>query len=163
MTILQEAAKILTYLAFRHELDLNPLFGYLPNVEWIVPRIDGRRLVLHPYCRDNLTRHPYGMQEPLAGGPVVDPKELDVVLVPGVAFDQRGGRLGFGGGFYDRLLIRTSALRVGIAYDRCLVDELPCHKHDQRMDWLVTPTQAIRCGPLWRQNDSRVGTSRLRD
>jgi 5-formyltetrahydrofolate cyclo-ligase len=95
----------------------------------------------------------------LAGAPEVEPKELDVVLVPGVSFDKRGGRLGFGGGFYDRLLIRTPAARIGVTYDCCLVEELPCAEHDQRMDWVVTPTQAIRCGPLWRQACSLGVTS----
>jgi 5-formyltetrahydrofolate cyclo-ligase len=154
MAILQEAERILAYLAFRNEPDLGLLFDLLPSVQWVVPRVDGERLMLHPYDPGNLVRHAYGMREPLALAPVVDPADLDVVLVPGVAFDRQGGRLGFGGGFYDRLLVRTSAIRIGIAHDDCLADELPCAEHDQRMDWVVTPTQAIRCGPLWRTADA---------
>ncbi|MGD2148433.1 MAG: 5-formyltetrahydrofolate cyclo-ligase [Anaerolineae bacterium] len=150
MTVVQEAGKILTYLAFRNEPDLAALVDVLPGIAWIVPRIDREGLVLHRYDPDSLLRHAYGMLEPLPSAPVVEPAELDVVLVPGVSFDRQGGRLGFGGGFYDRLLIRTSAVRIGITYDACLADALPCDAHDQRMDWVVTPSQAIRCGPLWR-------------
>jgi len=85
--------------------------------------------------------------EPAADLPVVDSAALNVVLVPGVAFDRRGGRLGFGGGYYDRLLPTTPALRVGVTYDECLADALPCDEHDQRMDWIVTPSETFAIGP----------------
>jgi 5-formyltetrahydrofolate cyclo-ligase len=137
---------ILTYLAFRNEPDLNPLFDLLPDVNWVVPRIvEEQRLVLHPYDPVRLKRHRFGMLEPAADLPVVDPTTPDVVLVPGVAFDRRGGRLGFGGGYYDRFLSTTPALRIGIAFDQCLVEELPCGEHDQQMDWVATPSEMIKC------------------
>jgi 5-formyltetrahydrofolate cyclo-ligase len=143
---------ILTYLAFRNEPDLSLLFDILPNVNWIVPRIaQGRRLALHPYTPTRLVRHRFGMLEPAADLPIIDPATLDVVLVPGVAFDRQGGRLGFGGGYYDRFLPTTPALRVGIAFDQCLAEELPCGEYDQRMNWVATPSEIIHCAPLWRE------------
>lgn len=155
MTLLKEAGSVLSYLAFRNELDLGLLFDLLPSIHWVLPRIDGKRLVLHPYEPERLIRHPYGMLEPPADAPTVTPEELDVVLVPGVSFDPSGGRLGFGGGFYDRFLVRTPAARVGICYDRCLAERLPCADHDQRMDWVVTPSTAMHCAPLWRRKAGR--------
>ena len=140
-SILHPPSSILTYLAFRNEPDLSLLFDLLPHVRWAVPRIEGRRLLLHPYDPARLVRHRFGMLEPAADLPVIDPATLDVVLVPGVAFDRQGGRLGFGGGYYDRLLPTTPALRIGVTYDECLCDALPCGEHDQRMDWIVTPTE----------------------
>jgi 5-formyltetrahydrofolate cyclo-ligase len=149
---LPPASCILTYLAFRDEPDLSPLFDLLPHVDWIVPRIaKEKQLVLHPYDPNRLVRHHFGMLEPAADLPVVDPAALDVALVPGVAFDRRGGRLGFGGGYYDRFLPTTPALRVGITFDQCLAEKLPCSEYDQRMDWLATPSQMILCAPLWRE------------
>jgi 5-formyltetrahydrofolate cyclo-ligase len=143
---LPPASCILTYLAFRNEPDLSPLFDLLPDVRWTVPRIvRGSRLVIHPYDPARLVRHRFGMLEPAADLPVVDPAALDVALVPGVAFDQHGGRLGFGGGYYDRFLPATPALRVGIAFDQCVADELPCGEHDQWMDWVATPSKMIKC------------------
>ena len=59
--------------------------------------------------------------------------------------------MGFGGGFYDRFLPRTSAIRIGICHQCCLADELPCADHDQRMDWVITPTLAIHTAPFWRE------------
>jgi 5-formyltetrahydrofolate cyclo-ligase len=149
--VLQQARTVLTYIAFRNEIDLAPLRDLLPNIEWIAPRVVGRCLVLHPYDPSRLARHPYGMLEPAADLPVINPARLDLVLVPGVAYDRRGGRMGFGGGFYDSFLPTTPALRVGITHDACLVDELPCDEHDQRMDWIVTPTRLIYCAPFWRK------------
>jgi 5-formyltetrahydrofolate cyclo-ligase len=140
---LQQATTVLTYLAFRNEPNLGLLLELLPDVHWAVPRIEGKQLVLHPYDLTRLVRHRFGMLEPAAGLPVVDPAALDVVLVPGVAFDRRGGRLGFGGGFYDRFLPTTPALRVGVTYDECLAHVLPCAEHDQRMDWIATPNALI--------------------
>ncbi len=148
--VLQETEVVLTYLAFCNELDPSLLFNLLPHVHWVVPRTEGRRLVLHPYDPTRLVRHRFGMLEPAADLPVVNPTVLDLVLVPGVAFDRRGGRMGFGGGYYDRFLPTTPALRVGVTYDCCLIDELPCSEYDRRMDWVVTPTQKIYCTPLWR-------------
>jgi 5-formyltetrahydrofolate cyclo-ligase len=148
---LAPASCILTYLAFRNEPDLSPLFDILPDANWVVPRITkGQRMMLHPYDPTRLVRHRFGMLEPAADLPAIDPATLDVVLVPGVAFDRHGGRLGFGGGYYDRFLLTTSALRVGIAFDQCLAEELPCGKHDQRMDWVATPSEIFHCAPLWR-------------
>ena len=72
---------------------------------------------------------------------------VDLMIVPGLAFDPQGGRLGFGGGYYDRLLPRTTALRVGVTFDQCMAEELPCQEHDQRVDWVATPTRLIHCSP----------------
>jgi 5,10-methenyltetrahydrofolate synthetase len=127
---LQECLPI---LAFKNEIAPRLLFDLFPDMHWSVPRIENQRLI----------RHRFGMLEPAADMSVVDPMALDFVLVPGVAFDRRGGRLGFGGGFYDRFLITTPALRVGVTYDGCLADELTCSKHDQWMDWVVTPGELI--------------------
>jgi 5-formyltetrahydrofolate cyclo-ligase len=151
---LPPASCILTYLAFRNEPDLSLLFDLLPDVNWIVPRIaEGRRLVIHPYDPARLARHRFGMLEPTADLPVVDPTTLEVALVPGVAFDRRGGRLGFGGGYYDCFLPTTPALRIGIAFDQCVADELPCGEHDQRMDWLATPSEIIKCERMeWKSS-----------
>jgi 5-formyltetrahydrofolate cyclo-ligase len=142
--ILGRAKRVMAYLAFRNELDLEPLFEALSEIEWIVPRVVGRQLVLHPYDPQRLVRHRFGMLEPAADLPTIAPDTLDLVLVPGVAFDRQGGRMGFGGGFYDGFLPTTGALRVGVTFDDCLMDAVPCDEHDQRMDWVVTPRQTLR-------------------
>ena len=140
----QSSISILTYLAFCNEIDLAPLFDTLPQARWVVPRIiDDNGMMLHIYDPARLVRHRFGMLEPAPDLPVVDPATLDLVLTPGVAFDRNGWRLGFGGGYYDRLLPATTAMRVGVTYDESVVDTLPHNEHDQRMDWVVTPSEMI--------------------
>ena len=82
-----------------------------------------------------------------------DPVMPQLLIVPGVAFTPCGDRLGYGKGYYDRYLSRTNTgvVRIGIAYDLQVVDQLPIHDLDQRMDWIITPTRLI--GPLKRRDD----------
>ncbi len=68
---------------------------------------------------------------------------IDVQLIPGVAFDKKGGRLGFGGGFYDRYLENFSGLKISVCYDFQLIDEVPTEKHDIMMDMIVTEKQML--------------------
>jgi 5-formyltetrahydrofolate cyclo-ligase len=83
----------------------------------------------------------FGVLEP-QGAKLVPVEELDIVVVPGVAFDRTGHRLGYGRGFYDRALsaCRKDSVKVGFAYDSQLLDELPSAKHDQRLSALMTET-----------------------
>lgn len=76
----------------------------------------------------------------------VDPEKIDIVLVPGLAFDPNGGRLGRGGGFYDRFLSKhPMALRIGVAFDSQVVAHVPTNSHDERVDILLTPDAIMRC------------------
>lgn len=88
----------------------------------------------------------WGIAEPLDDKPEVDP---DVVLVPLLAFDRHGARLGYGGGFYDRTLERLRAIKpviaVGVAYDEQEVSSVPTESYDQRLDWVLTPSGPQRC------------------
>jgi 5-formyltetrahydrofolate cyclo-ligase len=88
----------------------------------------------------------FGLLEPLEdNAQIILPGELDFVIAPGIAFDRQGNRIGFGGGYYDRFLTQTRAIRVGLAYSFQLVDLLPAETHDVRMDWLVTENEVISC------------------
>jgi 5-formyltetrahydrofolate cyclo-ligase len=71
--------------------------------------------------------------------------EIDLVVVPGVAFDRTGHRLGLGGGFYDRWLPSVSAPRLGLALSLQVVERVPHTGRDQRVDWIVTESDAIDC------------------
>ncbi len=81
--------------------------------------------------------------------PRVPPDRIDVVVLPGSVFDARGGRLGYGGGYYDRFLDQEApqALRIGLAYEMQLVAAVPLAPHDQRLDYLVTEERLITVSP----------------
>ncbi|MEQ1717694.1 MAG: 5-formyltetrahydrofolate cyclo-ligase [Hyphomicrobium sp.] len=88
----------------------------------------------------------WGIAEPAADKPEVEP---DVLLVPLLAFDAAGYRLGYGGGFYDRTLAKLRArkpvIAVGIAYDELEVDAVPRESYDQPLDWVLTPSGPRKC------------------
>ncbi len=81
---------------------------------------------------------PISMQEAL-------PSQIDVVLVPGIAFDRKGNRIGFGKGCYDRFLSNISALKIGFCYDLQICNEFESDAYDIKMDFLVTETEIIKC------------------
>jgi len=78
---------------------------------------------------------------------LLDTREPDIAIVPGVAFDVRGNRLGYGAGCYDRLLplLREDCLKIGVAFEIQLADSLPADHHDFRLDMIVTEKRTIMC------------------
>lgn len=100
--------------------------------------------VIEHYDRD-LKKGAYGIMEPKEKSDVNE-KLIDAVVLPGVAFDRQGHRLGYGLGYYDKLLRRlTNAAKIGLAYDFQIVDKLPRESHDERMGLIVTESSVIRC------------------
>lgn len=88
----------------------------------------------------------HGIREPVEG-PEIAPGDLDLVLMPGIAFDRSGGRLGRGGGFYDRFLARLSptTTTIGICFGCQVVDRIPREDHDAGVDMLVTERGVEAC------------------
>lgn len=113
-----------------------------PRVEW-----PGRRLRHFAIDRlDGLVESERGLWEPPGDSTTaVDPAELDLVLVPGLAFDRFGGRVGFGAGFYDRFLAATTAWRIALAYSLQIIERVPTEDHDQAVDRIVTEIEDIDC------------------
>ena len=89
----------------------------------------------------------HGIREPLVRMPVL-PWDVDAFILPGLVFDTRGGRLGFGAGHYDYILAKAtkSALKIAVCYDWQILDEpLPQEPHDIPMDWIVSEKRVINC------------------
>jgi 5-formyltetrahydrofolate cyclo-ligase len=95
---------------------------------------------------DAMDKAVWGIAEPKADKPVLEP---DIVLVPLLAFDAPGWRLGYGGGYYDRTLrglrARKSIVAIGLAYDESQVDAVPHLDYDERLDWVLRPSGPLRC------------------
>ena len=132
---------IAVYLASKEEIDLADFITAALSVGCAVvaPRWNGTdyELVrLQDFA--TLVKGPHGILEPPAG-PAVRPEDVRAWLVPGLAFTKDGGRLGYGGGWYDRLLCRAAmqSPKIGIAYGFQLVDELPTEPHDIRLTSVV--------------------------
>lgn len=142
----QQAKKILFYMAIKNEIDLMPLMeqAWLERRQVILPRVNGKVLeCVQVDKQDALQKSSFGIPEPKTGK-MIDPGQIDLVLVPGIAFDVQGYRLGFGAGHYDRLFSQYPHLkRVGILEHGQLVPTIYPEPHDQSMHLLVTSQQVL--------------------
>ncbi len=145
------AACVSTYGAIGPELDPSSLEVelLLRGCTLCLPVMVGKAkpLVFRKYARgDQLVERLWGIKEPPATAAEVTPS---ILLVPLLAFDDQGWRLGYGGGFYDRTLqvLRATsvAAAVGIAYDEQCVEEVPHLVYDEPLDWVLTPSGLRRC------------------
>jgi 5-formyltetrahydrofolate cyclo-ligase len=137
------------FLAMPGEVDVGPLFTRLPGWRWVLPRVEPDKTLTFRDRDVPIERHRFGMDQPIDMGPVIPVSQIDVFLTPGLAFDMRGGRLGNGGGFYDRILSarRSDAVAVATTVKRRIVEAVPMVDHDQRVDWIATEDGVIRCSP----------------
>ncbi|WP_370323689.1 5-formyltetrahydrofolate cyclo-ligase [Euzebya sp.] len=127
------------YAALPAEVDLDPLVAPLRAGGVVVayPRVTGdRAMAFHAVDAPPAAPGPWGVREPAAGARTVE--RLDLVVVPGLAYDRDGGRLGHGAGFYDRWLAEHRPLAVGVCPEALLVDAVPVEAHDVRVDAVVT-------------------------
>jgi 5-formyltetrahydrofolate cyclo-ligase len=155
-------SSILAYVSFRSELNTRPLItqAWEAQCEVLLPRVipGSGAMTLHRVTSwEELSPGTYGIPEPMAAGGTaesMDSSNLPVaVFVPGLAFDTRGGRLGYGRGYYDRLRASWEAIRsdkdrplwIGLAYGMQLVEEVPMDDHDAVMDMLITENGVLHC------------------
>ena len=132
------------YLATSDELNLDEFIAWLlaRDVKVYAPR--GETLALLDTLA-NVTISKFGVREPQETGGEFPPHNV-VLLVPALAFDERGARLGFGGGWYDRALTHfPHSLKIGVAFDFQIVSEVPREAHDVAMNCIVTPSAFIKC------------------
>lgn len=149
------AACVLLSLSFRSEWDTRPLIAAALAAGKTVgaPRVDATNRMLEPcqVTRPDLDLAPgfRGIAEPLPHCPPLALAAIDWVLVPGVAFDGDGHRIGYGGGYYDRLLplLRRDARRVAGAFELQLVANVPAAPHDITVDAIVTERRTLKPRP----------------
>lgn len=146
---LADARTVMAFSSFGSEVDTEPILEGLiaRGARLALPRIsEGEIEAVAFRPGDAVTVAPFGALEP-ASGDVLPDSELDVVVTPGVAFDRRGFRVGYGGGFYDRFFrrARPDALRVGVAFDLQIVADVPHGGTDLPLDAIVNEDGVIRC------------------
>jgi 5-formyltetrahydrofolate cyclo-ligase len=143
----QRARRIMLYSSFGSEVPTAPLIERLHErgVAVALPRIEEADLVPVSYAPgDPTTTTSFGAEEPV-GGVALDPSSIDVVAVPGVAFDRDGRRIGYGRGYYDRFLRGSPAFTVGLTFAlQVLDDDLPAGSFDLPVDAIVTEDETIR-------------------
>lgn len=133
----REAKGILVYASTEHEVPLQDLTDHLlaTGRRVLLPRLRPTGIEVAE-ARGPLSPGPHGILEP--EGPSIETEGIEVVLVPGIAFDKGGNRLGNGGGAYDRFLATSDAHRIGIGFACQLVARIPAEPHDVRMHRIIT-------------------------
>lgn len=110
---------------------------------FFLPRVNGVNLDLLPYDESRLELGSFHIEEP-TGNDVADVDDIELMIIPAVAFDRNGNRLGRGKGFYDRLLATSRATKIGVGYDFQLLDSIPAEPHDVAMDMVITQKTLIK-------------------
>lgn len=135
------AKTVLAYFSFRQEPNLSLLLK-INSYHWGISRCVEKNLIWHAWkTGDTLQRGAYGILEPLPHAPTIQPEEVELILVPSVACDYQGYRLGYGGGYYDRLLSSpawASKLTIGIVFDFAYLPQLPVEAWDIQLDGICT-------------------------
>jgi 5-formyltetrahydrofolate cyclo-ligase len=147
MDCIQQASTIMLYLDFNNEVKTDQLITKLISLRKTVTSPvtikDERKLI--PYeitnLKEGINIGAYGIREPNKYiSNEIDVKNIDVLIVPAVAYDKNCYRLGYGGGYYDRFIerLRDDAITIGIAFDLQLFDSIPKEEHDAQLNYIIT-------------------------
>ena len=142
MTCFGEAKTILLYYPMNNEVDVLPLFKRYKDKTLLLPVSHRKEMTASPFeGNDKMHRGKFHIPEPTTPTFTGD---IDLIIVPAVAYDKQGRRLGRGGGYYDRFLKKyPNAMFIGVGYDFQLVEEVPAERHDQKVHRIILPSQTI--------------------
>ena len=138
------AEKILLYHPLPDELSTREFLDrWCGRKRFFLPRVNGLNLDILPYDRSRMALGAFHIEEP-QGNETADISEIELIVVPAVAYDRKGNRVGRGKGYYDRLLAETRATKVGVGYDfQLLEEEIPAEPHDVAVDMVITDRRRI--------------------
>lgn len=144
----QQAKNIMIYMAIHGEVDLEKLFyKHKKDKNFILPRIERENSALHLFhvkSLDALVKGSFSISEPKDDLEQIEPEDLDLVIVPAIAYANDGHRIGYGGGFYDRLLKKLTCPKIGVAYEFQIIENVHGEEHDESVDLIVTETNTLR-------------------
>ena len=145
----KEAEKIFIYISYDSEINTKEIINkalknnkkiYVPRTEFKTRHMDAVEIT----SLDNLIESKYGILEPSKEESYIDPNDLDLIVVPGVAFDRNGGRMGYGAGFYDRYFKKINKeninkiVKLALAYELQMLDKVPMNEQDVPVDYIIT-------------------------
>ena len=142
----KSAGTVMFFASFRSEVDTGPMIrrALMFGKRVVLPKVEGTELALHEITDfdNDVAPGAWGIPEPIESRPVML-EELDLVIVPGAAFDERGNRLGYGAGFYDKLLPAFRKMTVALAFEVQIVPNVPADIHDVPIKKIVTDRRVI--------------------
>lgn len=145
MAAFMMADHVLLYNSLPDELATREFFDLLPrDKHYYLPRVNGPLLDILPYDAARMHLGAFRIEEP-DGDDVVDVDNIDLIVVPAVAYDRAGNRVGRGKGYYDRLLRNCRAIKVGVCYPFQIVDDIDSEAHDVRVDYIIAGGTIYKC------------------
>jgi 5-formyltetrahydrofolate cyclo-ligase len=137
---------VLFFASFRSEVDTISMIrrALASGKRVILPKVQGKELSLYEICDfdDDVAPGAWGIPEP-KGAKLAKLDEIDLMIMPGAAFDERGNRVGYGAGFYDRLLPAFRKMTIALAFEAQIVPDVPADSHDVPVDAIVTEKRVI--------------------
>ena len=148
LSICSKYNRIGVYLAKDNEVNINSLINllFMSKKRVFAPKITQNEIKfieISDLSTDSFTINNYGIREPLSNKHI-EYDDLDLIIVPGVAFDRLMDRLGHGKGYYDKYLLNFKGVKVGVCFEETLFEELPTDSHDIKVDMVVTDKQTIK-------------------
>lgn len=141
------AERVLVYNSLPDELSTREFLDkWQEKKRFYLPRVNGIDLDILPYERTRTHLGAFRIEEP-DGTDLTDVSDMDLIVVPGVAYDTHGSRLGRGKGYYDRMLVSARAVKIGVAYDFQLIEEperIDTESHDISVDYVITPSRVVK-------------------
>ena len=148
--LVKEASTIFLYYALPDEVDTVLLLEKLSNrrggkKKIILPVVEGDILILKEYIPEETVSGYQKIQEP-TGNVIINPADIDLAIIPGVAFDRQCNRMGRGKGFYDKLLPYLHCPTIGLGFDFQIIEAVPCEAFDKPLDYVMTES-TVYCSP----------------
>lgn len=137
----QKASNILFYLPIKNEVDVTPLLEkHLRTKNILLPKLDANDYieVKKISTLSDIENGKYDIPEPKESCENFPPEKIELILIPGVAFDLNGNRVGYGMGCYDGLIPKTSCPKIALAYNFQILENVPGEEHDQRVNIIIT-------------------------
>ncbi|RKW35813.1 MAG: 5-formyltetrahydrofolate cyclo-ligase [Leptotrichia sp.] len=144
----ENAKNIMIFMDMGNEVNITKLLELYPTKTFFIPKIFPKReMKINKYNKNELVLHKFGYYES-SSKEYYDEKILDLIVVPGIGFDCKKNRIGFGGGFYDNFLTKVRKMKKGIlcvavCYDFQIVEKIPTEEHDVRVDAVVSEKRVI--------------------
>lgn len=147
---IENIQNIMIFMDMKTEVKITKLLELYPKKNFFISKITNsknREMKINKYNKNELILHKFGYYES-SSNDFYDEEILDVVIVPGLAFDSKKNRIGFGGGYYDTFLEKVrqknnKALFIGVCYDFQIIDNIPTEKHDVTLDFVISENKII--------------------
>ena len=147
--VFQKAHCIALYFGMKDEVQTSVLIEEWSGKKIIaLPVVHGNDINFHEFTgKENLNKGVFDIQEPTSVD-IIPEEDIDVFIVPGVAFDRNGNRLGRGKGYYDRYLAGINKPIIGVCFDFQLIDSITTENHDVKMSMIITEKEILKMKPL---------------